>query len=836
MSAALGRVSFTSRALLLALLVCAFALAAVSTEASAVQSTGGPCPRAMASSSSSAATISCAQALQRKSSRRHFKPSRRKRARRVGIPQPPKVIYAEDFENGMGRTPTLLTKYAGAPPLTQTYSAASRFLENCNGFIVEFESNERAKATDCEEVAFQRVRQLAWVLGKLRGADPTANHAVSAYTDGKQTLPANGVQFETVKPIPVAVNGRFITFSVDGAETNCSHSHASLKFYLLEGSAEIPTFTKPIDPCADKNAEVIEPPVLGKHPAEPFKAGSFAGNSAALFSGTQLGIRMRNGQTSEDGNDAAFDNIEVLDATPQLDKSFSPTTLSVGSTSQLTYTITNTSELAAKEGWSFADTLPADLVIASPAVGATTCAAPTTISATAGGSSVAVTGSLAAEMSSCVVTVNVTSGKEGTYTNGPQNVVPKGIEPPGDATVTFADNADLAIEKSAAPSSGKPGTDATFTLKVTNKGPDTAKETVVSDPLPDGLAFVSADSPCAASGSSEVRCALGSLAPGASVTLKIVVHIPSSATDGFVNTATVSSTTPDPDLSNNSSTASIPLSPEADLRIKKLRLPAKVTAGGFVAYALIVHNDGPSDATDVTVTDPVPAALRVISSRASQGSCSTSAGVVCNLGSIAKGGGALIFFLAQVAPDAGGKIPNTAEVTGGQVDPNPSNNSSTAEVEVVPLDPQPLTPDPLPPVPVPAQPLSDLEVVKHVDHAVARVGDRLTYTLDVVNRGPDDAPDVRVVDTWSTDLTVLSAKPSQGNCGGVPLVCSLGQMKRGAKAKITIVAVVNQPGRERNTAQVLSAGRDPDQSNDQSSAETAVVAKRKSIPAPIVTG
>ena len=50
-----------------------------------------------------------------------------------------------------------------------------------------------------------------------------------------------------------------------------------------------------------------------------------------------------------------------------------------------------------------------------------------------------------------------------------------------------------AIEKSAEPKQGRPGADVAYTLKVRNLGPDAAKGTVVSDPLPAGLSFVSAD-------------------------------------------------------------------------------------------------------------------------------------------------------------------------------------------------------------------------------------------------------------------------------------------------------------------------------------------------------
>jgi uncharacterized repeat protein (TIGR01451 family) len=778
-----------------------------------------------------------------------------------GVPQPPAVVYSENFENGVGRTPVSLTAYTGAPPLLKKYTAASRFLKNCDGQIVEFESNERTKATDCEEVAFDRVRQMAWVLGKLRGVNPTTNHAVTAYTDGGGTLPANSVQFETVTPISLAASTRFITFSVDAAETNCKHSHAEFKFYLLSGSLETPTFTSPIDPCTDKNAETFEPPKLGTKPSEPFKAGSFAGNDATLFSGSALGIRMRNGQTSENGNDASFDNIEVLDATPQLDKSFSPSVLNVGETSLLTFTITNTSELAAKEGWSFKDALPAGLVVASPAAASSTCASPTTVTATAGGGTIAVKGSLAAEMNYCTVNVNVTSATAGTYTDGPANISEEiGINPPGPATVQFAENADLQIEKTATPDPATPGTDETFTLKVTNKGPNTAANVVVSDPLPAGLTFVSGSPGCepveltttlppaghrrrTTAPGPEVRCTLPSLAVHESASFSIVAHIPDTATEGIVNTATVTSSTPDPDLSNNEATVTIPLAEreDADLAIEKIASLKEVTAGGQLSYTLIVTNNGPHEGTGVTVTDPVPPELSVISAQPSQGSCDTTAGVRCELGTIANGGSAQILVTANVAADAHGTIVNTAVVAGNEPDPDPSNNTSTATTPVTPLTPQPLPnpPAPLTPLPAPAQLVSDLEILKHVDHNTSRPSQLLTYTLRVTNHGLDDAPDVQVTDSSNVDLRIVSVHATQGTCTlARPIHCSLGTIDRNASASITELAIAGHPGTDRNTASVTSPNRDPNLANNQSSTATHIVRRhrRPPPPPPPVTG
>ncbi len=763
-----------------------------------------------------------------------------------GVPQPPGTIYTEDFEHETGTTPVLLTKYTGAPPLSPKYIAAQDYLEHCNGYIVEFNSNSRKTATDCAEPAFDNVRQMAWTMGALRGVpDPSTNHSVTAYTD-PGTLKANEVQFETVGTIPLKASGRFITFSTDAAETNCNvKAYAMFKFYLLNGSEELPTFTHPIEPCVEPTATSITAPAVGSNDKKTFKVGTFAGNKAVLFSGSQLGIRMRNGQGATTGNDAAFGRIEVLDATPQLDKSFSPSVLNVGETSLLTFTITNTSELAAKEGWSFKDTLPAGLVVASPAAASSTCASPTTVTATADGSTIAVKGSLAAEMNSCTVNVNVTSATAGTYTNGPTDISEEvGVNPPGPATVQFAENADLQIEKTAAPSPATPGTDETFTLKVTNHGPNTAANVVVSDPLPAGLTFVSASPGCSQSGAEpHVTCTLPSLAVHESTTFTIVAHVPDTASEGIVNTATVTSSTPDPDLSNNEDTVTVPLGERepADLAIEKVASLKEVTAGGQVSYTLIVTNKGPSTGTGVLVTDPVPPALSVTSAQPSQGSCDTTIGVRCELGTIANGDTAQILITANVAADARGTIANTAVVAGNEPDPDPGNNTSTATIPVIPLTPQPLPdpPAPLTPLPVPAQPVSDLEIVKHVDRSTSHPGQLLRYTLRVTNHGLDDAPDVQVTDSSDLGLRILSIHTTQGSCTTIrPIRCSLGTLKRDAGASITGLALAGHTGTERNTASVTSSNRDPNLDNNQSSAETKVLRRHRHRPppSPPVTG
>lgn len=84
--------------------------------------------------------------------------------------------------------------------------------------------------------------------------------------------------------------------------------------------------------------------------------------------------------------------------------------------------------------------------------------------------------------------------------------------------------ADVEIVKTAAPPNPGPGEPLSYTLKVKNNGPGEAKDVVVTDSLPVGVTFVSADAPCTEA-SGTVTCELGTLAPGEEVLLGIEVTV-----------------------------------------------------------------------------------------------------------------------------------------------------------------------------------------------------------------------------------------------------------------------------------------------------------------------
>jgi uncharacterized repeat protein (TIGR01451 family) len=245
--------------------------------------------------------------------------------------------------------------------------------------------------------------------------------------------------------------------------------------------------------------------------------------------------------------------------------------------------------------------------------------------------------------------------------------------------------ADLSLTKTAAPEPVVSGTTLTYTLTVSNAGPNTAQTARITDPLPPGVTYVdgttSQGAGCTGT-SGTVRCALGAIGSGNTATATIRV-IP-NGTAQITNTASTASATIDPSMGNNtaSATSSLGAPIRADLSIDKADSRDPAAKGRGLDYTLTVTNHGPDTATNVTVSDPLPSELVFRSADASQGTCSESSGTVtCGLSDLAKDAQATVTI--HVRPQSTGNVDNTASVSSGVQDPDGSNNSDTERTKVL---------------------------------------------------------------------------------------------------------------------------------------------------------
>ena len=157
--------------------------------------------------------------------------------------------------------------------------------------------------------------------------------------------------------------------------------------------------------------------------------------------------------------------------------------------------------------------------------------------------------------------------------------------------------------------------------------------------------------------------------------ITVTVTAPGQAAS-LSNTASVASTTADPNPANNTATAVTTVTASADLAITKTG-PATVVAAGSVAYTLTVRNNGPSDAANLTVTDTLPAGVTFVSATGTGWACSNTGNVsvTCTRAALATGVTAPVITVTVTAPNQAGQ-PEQHRVGGDAPPPTPTRSTT----------------------------------------------------------------------------------------------------------------------------------------------------------------
>jgi uncharacterized repeat protein (TIGR01451 family) len=155
--------------------------------------------------------------------------------------------------------------------------------------------------------------------------------------------------------------------------------------------------------------------------------------------------------------------------------------------------------------------------------------------------------------------------------------------------IASATQADVAIMKTASPEPVNQGTNLTYTLQVTNNGPAVAQGVTVSDPLPPEVTFTSVSTTqgsCTyAAATTTVSCTLNSISVGGLVVVTINVSANTFSSAALsTNTATVSATTGDPNLTNNSSSATSTIQSPTAVQLASFRAMPRQGGGVLLEW------------------------------------------------------------------------------------------------------------------------------------------------------------------------------------------------------------------------------------------------------------
>ena len=404
------------------------------------------------------------------------------------------------------------------------------------------------------------------------------------------------------------------------------------------------------------------------------------------------------------------------------------------------------------------------------------------------------------------VTLNTTVTGAGILSNAlavssPNANIPD-LNPGNDATsysVTSAvggNSADVGTIKTANPDPVVAGEVLTFTLEITNTGPQPSLDIALTDTFSNLItngagatgqgyigetisAGVASGITCndIASGSRGRRldCTIDTL-PVCTPTVDcpvITVEVrPGNNGASYTNSFTaISQTTPDPNFGNNDDDASYTLDPRADVTVVKTANPDPVAAGQNLTYVVTAQNlaNGLSQAQNVEIVDTLPHGLTYVSASGSGASCSSplSSGdvtgpgadtITCAMGTISNGGQRSVTIVMR--PNnvtLGTTIANSVAVTTTTTETDLTNNSAAVNVDV-------------------AVPDTDILVNKSDSVDPVAVGDDTIYTITVTNAGPSASENVVMTDSMPPSLVTYQSHTVSGSgvCGTVPAVGSTG--------------------------------------------------------------
>lgn len=691
----------------------------------------------------------------------------------------------------------------------------------------------RSLVYQCKQAATLRFRRLASasaffglaiLLGVLLNAAPAAGQAftITDTAAPATVLPGGTITYTQVlsnasgvsitHPITVTQNVPTNTTFVSAAKTAGNHN------WTCANTAGLIT-------CTDTNA------------------GNYTSGNTTTFTivvtvnaGTASGTVITDTVNAQGANTAlatAAANVTVQIPDLSVTDTGAPNPADVSSNITYTQTVTNNSTTASA-GATLTETTPANTTFQSvtppagwtcgtqPAVGGTgsvVCSATGTLG---GGASAIIT---------LVVNVNAAVASGSTITN--TVTVSETLTDPNPANNTATANVtvlvpDLSVTETAAPNPVATGANITYTETVTNNSTTVAAVgATLTQSTPAGTLFQSVTPPAgwtcgttpAVGGTGSIVCsATGTFAASSAVNFSVVVSVSPEAVVGstITNSVTVSETGTDPNLANNTTTASVQVQ-GADLSMTQVASATAIAPGATITYTETVTNSGPNAATTAVLYQQTPPNTTFASMTPPAGwTCGTTPAVgatgtvLCSasaaMASNTTTGNFTYVVTVNAVATAGTSIVNSADVTSQTTDPVSSNNATTTSVLVE------ITGD------------ADLSLSMTASPTPVFISSNLTYTIQIQDLGLSNSADGTLTDTIPAGTTFVSASTTQGSCTQTASVtCTLGAITRGTTITVAItVTAPATPTTLTNTSKVTTSTTDPVATNNSATTLTVV--------------
>ncbi|HUS92148.1 MAG TPA: DUF11 domain-containing protein [Phycisphaerae bacterium] len=292
-----------------------------------------------------------------------------------------------------------------------------------------------------------------------------------------------------------------------------------------------------------------------------------------------------------------------------------------------------------------------------------------------------------------------------------------------------------------------------YNIQVSNPAKVAANNVVVTDTLPEGIAYVSSN-PNATVAGQKLSWSLGTMAPGGSAAISVTVKATKTGT--FENCAQVAAS----DGLKGESCASTRVTKPALSLVKEA--PAEVILCDPIPYSITVRNTGDAPATNVRITDELPEGLTMLDGRKS---------ATFEIGTLQPGEGKVGKVTVKAAK--AGTYTNTANAT--------ADGGLTASASAKTL------------VRVPAL------VLTKSGPKTRYVGRPVTYTITVKNTGDAPAKNTVVTDAVPAGTQFVSAS-NGGKLAGSGVTWQVGTIEPNGSATVTMTVNATRRGTIRNTA------------------------------------